>query len=81
MSAVYPVVYCGTGTKQEMARTGKTHKVPDPTTGKPDNKLCDPVTGNNVHPDLALTCDASADGMTGSHLCVAAQAFPSLKNK
>jgi hypothetical protein len=79
VSAIYPAIYCGTGKKIEMDEMGMPHEVDDPTTGKPDNKKCDPVPGNNVHPDLALTCDASADGLSGSHLCVAAQAFPSLK--
>jgi hypothetical protein len=79
VSAIYPVIYCGTGTKMEEGEDGKLHEVPDPTTGKPDPKLCDPVPGNNVHPDLALTCDASADGNSGSHLCVAAKPFPSLR--
>jgi hypothetical protein len=79
VSAIYPVIYCGTGKKIEMGEDGKPHEVADPTTGPPDPKLCDPVPGNNVHPDLALTCDASPDGKTGSHLCVAAKPFPSLK--
>jgi hypothetical protein len=79
VSAIYPAIYCGTGKKMEMGEDGKEHEVDDPTTGPPDNKLCDPVPGNNVHPDLALTCDASADGLSGSHLCVAAKAFPSLR--
>jgi hypothetical protein len=78
VSAIYPAIYCGTGKKMEIGEDGKPHEVDDPTTGKPDNKLCEAVAGNNVHPDLALTCDASADGLTGSHLCVAAKAFPSL---
>ena len=79
VSAFYPATYCGTGKKMEPDGMGGMHEVDDPTTGPPDNKLCDPIPGNNIHPDLALTCDASADGMTGSHLCVAAKAFPSLK--
>jgi hypothetical protein len=79
VAAIYPVIYCGTGKKMEMDEEGKLHEVDDPTTGPPDPKLCDPVPGNNVHPDLALTCDASADGKSGSHLCVAAKAFPSLR--
>ena len=80
VSAFYPPVYCGTGTKQVPDGKGGMMTVPDPTTGPPDNKKCDPVPGNGIHPDLALTCDASADGLTGSHLCVAAKAFPSLKD-
>jgi hypothetical protein len=78
VSAFYPAIYCGTGKKIEMDDKGMPHEVDDPTTGKPDNTKCDAVPGNNVHPDLALTCDASADGLTGSHLCVAAKPFPSL---
>jgi hypothetical protein len=78
VSAIYPAIYCGTGKKKEIV-DGEEVEVPDPTTGPPDPKLCDPVPGNNVHPDLALTCDASADGLTGWHLCVAAKDFPSLK--
>ena len=79
VSAFYPAIYCGTGKKMEPDGMGGMHEVDDPTTGRPDNKLCDPVPGNNVHPDLALTCDASPDGLSGSHLCVAAKAFPSLR--
>jgi hypothetical protein len=79
VSAIYPAIYCGTGKKMEMGEDGKPVEVDDPTTGPPNPELCDPVPGNNVHPDLALICDASADGKTGSHLCVAAKPFPSLK--
>jgi hypothetical protein len=87
VSAVYPAVFCGTATKVEtdpdgkpvVDDMGKPKIVDDPTSGVPDPKLCDPIPGNQISPDFALECDASKDGMSGTHLCMPQKAFPSLK--
>ena len=79
VSAAYPAVYCGTGTKTVMNEMGMMVTEPDPTTGRPDPKLCEAVTGNGINPDFDLVCDASADGMSGTHLCVPRNDFPSLR--
>jgi hypothetical protein len=79
VAAVYPSVGCGSGTKTETDEHGMTVTVPDYSTGKPDPSRCEPVTGSGISPDFALTCDASPDGTSGSHLCVPAGPFPSLK--
>ena len=79
VSAAYPALYCGTGTKTEMNEMGMMVTVPDPTTGPPDHNKCKAVMGNGINPEFDLECDASADGKTGTHLCVPKKAFPSLK--
>jgi hypothetical protein len=88
VSAVYPAVFCGTAKKVETMDNGQpvideNTKMPkivdDPEHGVPDPALCGPIPGNQISPDFALTCDASMDGMSGSHLCMPQKAFPSLK--
>ncbi len=71
VSAVYPALHCGDGVDQM--------GMPDPTTGKPNPAACEPVTGSGLSPDLAYACDASADGTSGTRLCVPAKAFPAFK--
>jgi hypothetical protein len=87
VAAVYPSVGCGSATKpvldddgkQKVDDMGKPLFEPDYTRGKPDPTRCEPVTGSGISPDFTLTCDASADGTSGSHLCVPSKPFPSLK--
>jgi hypothetical protein len=88
VSAVYPAVFCGTAKRVETMPNGQPviddmtkmpKMVDDPEHGIPDPKLCDPIPGNQISPDFALTCDASMDGMSGTHLCMPQKAFPSLK--
>jgi hypothetical protein len=88
VSAVYPAVFCGTATKVVTGDDGKPvidemtmmPKIePDPEHGVPDPMLCGAIEGNQISPDMVLECDASSDGMMGTHLCLPKTEFPSLK--
>jgi hypothetical protein len=71
VSAVNPALHCGDGVDM------MGH--PDPTTGKPNPKLCEPVQGSGLSPDLGYQCVTTPDAMGSNHLCLPAGAFPSLK--
>jgi hypothetical protein len=72
VSAVSPAVFCGDG-KDAMG-------MPDPTTGKPDATACDSsIQGTGLNQSIDYVCDASADDMSGSHLCLPKDQFPALK--
>jgi hypothetical protein len=72
VSAVYPAKYCGDG-RDQMG-------MPDPTTGKADPTACDAtILGSGLSPDLAYQCDVTADGASGTRLCLPAKAFPAYK--
>jgi hypothetical protein len=60
---------------------GKTvDPVADPFSGKPVPEACDAtVQGVGLDPDLTYKCDASDDGMSGTHLCLPMQDFPKTK--
>jgi hypothetical protein len=75
VSAVSPAVFCGDGT----AKDDKGMDVPDPTTGKPNPDACKSVQGSGLNPYIDYTCDASADGMSGTHLCLPRDQFPTVR--
>jgi hypothetical protein len=89
VSAVSPAKPCGDGVKEKTDEHGMPVKdaqgnvvtEPDPTTGKPDPKACEAVQGSGLNPYIDYLCDASPDGMHGSHLCVPKGDFPALNNK
>jgi hypothetical protein len=89
VSAVYPAVYCGDGTKPKVDddgkpvvdAMGKPVLTDDPTKGKAKPDGCDPVQGSGLSPDITYDCDISADGKSGTHLCLPKDQFPSLKKQ
>jgi hypothetical protein len=91
VTASSPAVFCGDGTKpvlDEMGNPvlddmGKPKVEDDPTTGKPVAEKCGngPTDDFGLSPDLVWFCDASADGMTGTHLCLPKNDFPALGKK
>lgn len=88
VTASSPAVYCGNGKKpvldemmmQVKDENGNPKFEDDPTTGMPDESKC--ANGKDddlgLSPDLVWKCDASADGMTGTHLCLPKFDFPAL---
>jgi hypothetical protein len=87
VSAIYPVVHCGDATKPDLDDDGNPKKdemgnvimVPDPEHGKPNEEACKPVQGSGLSPDLEYKCDATPDGMSGTHACIPVQDFPNFK--
>jgi hypothetical protein len=81
VTAIYPVVHCGDAMKPVVGEDGKEtgEMEPDPEHGKPNDELCKPVQGSGLSPDLEYKCDASADGMSGTHACIPKQDFPNFK--
>jgi len=89
VTASSPAVFCGDGMKDKIGDDGMPVKDPmtgvveqeaDPTTGKPVAERCltRPTDDLGLSPDLVWFCDASADGMTGTHLCLPKFDFPAL---
>jgi hypothetical protein len=97
VTAVNPAVGCGDATSipQEVDKmtmmcgdkkdpdTGKVVDAEaDPFSGKPVQSACDAtIQGAGLNPELTYKCDASEDGMTGTHLCLPEQDFPALAKK
>jgi hypothetical protein len=79
VSAVSPAVFCGDGKREIIAATGMTEIEDDPTTGKPNPEACQAVQGSGLNPTIEYVCDASEDGMHGTHLCLVKDQFPALK--
>jgi hypothetical protein len=87
VTAIYPATFCGDATvpvvdemgKPVLGEDGKPTFEDDPEHGKPDPEKCNPVQGSGLYPDIDYKCDASADGMSGTHLCLPVQDFPALK--
>ena len=88
VSAIYPAHHCGDGKTPRLDDKGmpvldEKTKEPlfddDPTTGKPVQDKCNPVQGSGLYPDIEYICDATPDGLKGSHLCLPKQDFPRLK--
>ena len=73
VSAAYPTVPCGDG----LDSMGH----PDPTVGKPNPAICDTerTKDKGLSPALSWACDASADGTSGTHLCLPNKPFPAFK--
>lgn len=91
VTASSPAVFCGDGMKavhDEMGKPvldemGNPKMEADPTTGKPVEERCftRPTDDLGLSPDLVWFCDASADGMSGTHLCLPKFDFPALGKK
>lgn len=91
VTASSPAVFCGDGTKQKIGDDGMPVKdamgnvemEDDPTTGKPVPAKCGngPMDDFGLSPELVWFCDASDDGMTGTHLCLPKNDFPALGKK
>ena len=89
VTASSPAVFCGDGQKQKIDEMtmmpvkddqGNIVMEDDPTTGKPVAAKCanGPTDDFGLSPDLVWFCDASDDGMTGTHLCLPRYDFPAL---
>jgi hypothetical protein len=91
VTASSPAVFCGDGTKAKIGDDGMPVKddqgnvvmEDDPTTGKPVAAKCanGPKDDFGLSPELVWVCDASDDGMTGTHLCLPKYDFPALGKK
>jgi hypothetical protein len=88
VTAVNPAVFCGDGKNPVLDDMGmpvlddmgNPEFEDDPTTGKPVADKCDAtIQGTGLNQDLTYKCDASEDGMSGTHLCLPVQDFPKQK--
>jgi hypothetical protein len=87
VTAIYPATFCGDAMvpvldpdgKPKIGDDGKPEMEEDPEHGKPVAEKCNPVQGSGLYPDIDYKCDASEDGMSGTHLCLPVQDFPALK--
>jgi hypothetical protein len=80
VTAVSPAVFCGDGVATVKDEMGNPKEEPDPTTGKPNQEACNAtIQGTGLNQSLDYVCDATPDGMEGSHLCLVKGEFPALK--
>jgi hypothetical protein len=88
VSAVNPPVFCGDGKKESIDEAGKPVTEDDPTTGKPNPEACRTIDdmgtviqGSGLNPTIDYVCDASDDGLHGTHLCLVKDQFPAALRK
>jgi hypothetical protein len=83
VSAIYPVIQCGNGTKpkvDEMGNPIQGETEPDPSTGDPDPEACKPskkgeAHGSGLSPDFEYECNKE------TLLCLPLHTFPSTPGK
>jgi hypothetical protein len=81
VSAIYPVIPCGNGTKPVLDDMGNPipgMTEPDPSTGDPDPAACEPsevgaAHGSGLSPELTYECNKA------TLLCLPSKAFPAYK--